>query len=114
MRASLNVDHANGEGVIFSSISQRWQMQQQDPANPLGNVRGQDTGRPQGAEAGLLIYMSQGRLAANLNGTVVTANSPVPLQQWTNVAVTYDGMKMTLLETAGTQARQRTSPQLHR
>jgi len=97
VRASINLDLANGDGVIFSSISQRWKMQQQDPTDPLGNVRGHDTGRPQGAEAGLLIYLSHGRLAANLNGTVLIANRPVPLQQWTTVAVTYDGMKMTLV-----------------
>jgi hypothetical protein len=101
VRASIHVDdHANAEGVLFSSISQRWQMQQQDPTDPLGNVRGHDVGRPQGAEAGLLIYLSQGRLAANLNGTAVTASDAIPLQQWTDVAVTYDGMKMTLLVNA--------------
>src|ERR1017187_1811752 len=97
VRASINAGHANAEGVLFSSISQSWQMQQQDPTDPLGNVRGHDVGRPQGAEAGLLIYLSQGRLAANLNGTAVTASDAIPLQQWTDVAVTYDGMKMTLL-----------------
>ena len=96
VRASIYAGHANTEGVLFSSISQRWQMQQQDPTNPLGNVRGHDIGRPQGAEAGLLIYISQGRIAANLNGTVVTASEPIPLQQWADVAVTYDGMKMAL------------------
>jgi hypothetical protein len=97
VRASIQADHANAEGILFSSISQRWQMQQQDPTDPLGNVRGHNVGRPQGAEAGLLIYLSQGRLAANLNGTAVTASDAIPLQQWTDVAVTYDGMKMTLL-----------------
>lgn len=97
VRASVNVGHANAEGILFSSISQHWQMQQQDPTDPLGNVRGHDVGRPQGAEAGLLIYFSQGRLSANLNGTVVTASDAIPLQQWAELAVTYDGMKMTLL-----------------
>ena len=97
VRASIRLDHANGDAVIFSAISQRWQMQQQDPTDPLGNVRGHDTGRPQGAEAGLLIYLSQGRLAANLNGTVLMADRPVTPQQWTKVAVAYDGMEMTLL-----------------
>ncbi len=97
VRASIRLDHANGDGVIFSAISQRWQMQQQDPTDPLGNVRGHDTGRPQGAEAGLQIYLSQGRLAANLNGTVLMADRPVTPQQWTKVTVAYDGMKMTLL-----------------
>ena len=97
VRASVKADHANAEGILFSSISQHWQMQQQDPTNPLGNVRGHDVGRPQGAEAGLLIYLSQGRIAANLNGTVVTASDAIPLQQWTDVDLTYDGMKMTLL-----------------
>jgi hypothetical protein len=96
VRASISLAHADGEGVIFSSITQRWQMQQQDPTDPLGNVRGHDTGRPQGAQAGLLIYLAQGRLAANLNGTVVTASRPVPAQQWTDIAVAYDGMKLTL------------------
>jgi Concanavalin A-like lectin/glucanases superfamily len=97
VRASIQADHANAEGVLFSSISQRWQMQQQDPTDPLGNVRGHNVDRPQGAEAGLLIYLSQGRLAVNLNGTMVTASDTIPLQQWTDVAVTYDGTKMTLL-----------------
>jgi hypothetical protein len=97
VRASINADHANAEGILFSSISQRWEMQQQDPTDPLGNVRGHNVPRPQGAEAGLLVYLTQGRLAANLNGTVVTASDAIPLQQWTDVAVTYDGMKMTLL-----------------
>lgn len=97
VRASIYADHANAEGILFSSISQHWQMQQQDPTNPLGNVRGHDIGRPQGAEAGLLIYILRGRLAANLNGTVVTASESIPLQQWADVAVTYDGIKMTLL-----------------
>jgi len=97
VRASIQADHANAEGVVFSSISQRWEMQQQDPTDPLGNVRGHNVGRPQGAEAGLLIYLSQGRLAANLNGTMVTAGEAMPLQQWTDVSVTYDGTKLTLL-----------------
>ena len=97
VRSFIQADHANAEGVLFSSISQHWQMQEQDPTDPLGNVRGHDAGRPQGGEAGLLIYLSQGRLAANLDGTVVIASDAIPLQQWTDVAVTYDGIKMTLL-----------------
>jgi len=97
VRASIQAEHANAEGIVFSSMSQRWEMQQQDPTDPLGNVRGHNVARPQGAEAGLLIYLSQGRLAANLNGTVVTASDAIPLQQWTDVAVVYDSMKMTLL-----------------
>jgi hypothetical protein len=95
--ASIRADRANAQGVIFSSVSQNWKMQQQDPANPLGNARGHDTARPQGAEAGMLIYLSEGRLAANLNGTVLIAGSALPVGQWMNVAVGYDGMKMTLL-----------------
>ena len=97
VRSSVNVDHVNANGIIFSSISQHWNMQQQDPTDPLGNVRGHDVGRPQGGEAGLQIYLSQGRLAANLNGTVVTAGSALPLGRWTEVAVAYDGVKMALL-----------------
>jgi len=110
VRASIHADHANAEGIVFSSISQRWRMQQQDPTDPLGNVRGHDVGRPQGAEAGLLIYLSQGRLAANLNGTMVTANDAIPLQQWTDVAVTYDGMRMTLLVNGRQVAETNTFP----
>jgi hypothetical protein len=97
VRSSIRTDHAGTEGILFSAISQHWQMQQQDPNNPLGNVRGHDTGRPQGGEAGLQIYLSQGRLAANLNGTVLTADAALPQGKWTDVEVVYDGMKMTLL-----------------
>ena len=52
--------------------------------------------RAQGGEAGLQIYLSQGKLTANLNGTVMTATRPVPAGQWVEVAVAYDGMKMAL------------------
>ncbi|HXE07411.1 MAG TPA: LamG-like jellyroll fold domain-containing protein [Acidobacteriaceae bacterium] len=97
VRGSIRMEHPNPDGIVFSSVTQNWKMQQQDPGNPLGNVRGHDSGRPQGAEAGLLIYLSQGRLAANLNGTVVTAAATLPLHQWTDIVVTYDGMKMALL-----------------
>lgn len=96
VRATLRADHAPS-GVVFSSVSQHWRMQQQDPTNPLGNVRGHDIGRPQGAEAGLSIYFTEGRLAANLNGTVLTADLPLPLQQWAEIAVSYDGRVLTLL-----------------
>lgn len=45
VRASVNLDHADEEGVIFSAVSQQWRMQGQDPKDPLGNVRGHDSGR---------------------------------------------------------------------
>lgn len=41
--------------------------------------------------------MVGGRLAANLNGTVMTADRGLPLGRWTDVAVTYDGKALTLL-----------------
>jgi hypothetical protein len=98
VRANINVAHADGTGVIFSAlVDHRWMKQQQDATDPLGSTRGHDLPRTQGADAGLLVYLSQGRLAANLNGTVITANRTIPLQQWVQVAAAYDGSKMILL-----------------
>ncbi len=98
VRASINAHHADGEGILFSAlVNHRWMKQTMDPTDPLGNVRGHDIPRAQGANAGLVLYLSQGRLAANLNGTIVTANRPVPLDQWTRVTAAYDGMKLVLL-----------------
>ena len=97
VRASINLDHAGGQGVIFSSlVEHRWMQQAVDPSDPLGNTRGHDVPRAQGAEAGLLVYLADGKLAANLNGTVVTSKDPIPLNQWAAVEVAYDGIKMVL------------------
>jgi hypothetical protein len=88
VRASIDLDHAGGQGVIFSSlVEHRWMQQAPDPTDPLGNTRGHDVPRAQGPEAGLLVYLLDGKLAANLNGTVVTSKDPMPLNQWSNVEV---------------------------
>ncbi len=83
VQASLNLGDAEGKGVIFSAlVERRWMQQAVDPTDPLGNTRGHDVPRAQGAEAGLLVYLSQGKLSANLNGTVVTSTRPIPLDRW--------------------------------
>lgn len=98
VRASIQADRANGDGVIFSSlVRHRWLRHAVQTSDPFGSVHGHDVPRAQGAAAGLVVYLSHGRLAANLNGTVVTANRPVPLHQWVDVAVGYNGSKMILL-----------------
>lgn len=98
VRASIRAGRTDGEGILFSAlVNHRWMKQAIDPTDPLGNVRGHDVPRGQGADAGLVLYLSKGRLAANLNGTVVTANRPVPLNQWVSIAAAYDGMKLVLL-----------------
>ena len=98
VRASINARHADGEGILFSAlVNHRWMKQTIDPTDPIGNVRGHDVPRAQGADAGLVLYLSKGRIAANLNGTVVTANRSVPLNQWVRVGAAYDGMKLVLL-----------------
>ena len=95
--ASINLAHADGSGVLFDAlVEHRWMQQAQDPTDPLGNTRGHDVPRAQGAEAGLLVSVSHGKLIANLNGTVLTSTTPLPTGQWTNVAVAYDGSKMVL------------------
>lgn len=44
-----------------------------------------------------MIYVSHGRLAANLNGTIVRANQALPLDRWMRVSVTYDGEQLVVL-----------------
>jgi hypothetical protein len=98
VRAVVNVDGADGAGVIFSAmVGQRWMKQKEDPRDALGNLRGQDLPRAQGAAAGLEIYLLHGRLAANLNGTVVTAEQALPMHAWVHLAVAYDGEQLVLL-----------------
>ena len=97
VRASIRADRPDEEGAIFSALAHRWMKQMINPTDPLGNVRGHDIPRAQGADAGLVLYLSEGRLAANLNGTVVTANRPLPLNKWVQAAAAYDGMKLVLL-----------------
>lgn len=98
VRAAVNVDGADGAGVIFSAmVGHRWLKQRVDPTDSLGNLRGHDLPRAQGAAAGLEIYLSHGRLAANLNGTVVTAKQALPLREWVHLAVAYDGEQLVLL-----------------
>ena len=97
VHASINLDHADAKGVIFSSlVEHRWMQQAVDPTDPLGNTRGHDVPRAQGGEAGLQIYLSHGKLAANLNGTIITSTRPIPLDQWVGVDVAYNGSKMVL------------------
>ena len=81
---------------FLSLVEHRWMQQAIDPTDPLGNTRGHDVPRAQGGEAGLQVYLSQGKLAANLNGTVITSTRSIPLDQWVGVDVAYDGSKMVL------------------
>jgi hypothetical protein len=98
VRATINVDGADGAGSIFSAmVGQQWMKQPIDPTDPLGNQRGHDLPRKQGAAAGLAIYLSHGRLAANLNGTVVTSSQTLPTRKWVTVTVSYNGQKLVLL-----------------
>ncbi len=97
VRASINLAHADGNAILFDSlVEHRWLQQAPDPTDPLGNTRGHDLPRAQGAEAGLLFSVSHGRLSANLNGTVVTSTSALPVDQWTSADVAYDGSRMVL------------------
>jgi len=97
VRAKVKVSATNGSGVIFSAlVGQRWMKQRVDPADPLGNLRGHDVPRAQGALAGLVVYVAHGRLAANLNGTVVTAKRPLPPGRWVAAAVAYNGNRLVL------------------
>lgn len=98
VRAAVNVSGADGAGVIFSAmVGHRWMKQGIDPTDALGNLRGRDLPRAQGAAAGLEIYVSHGRLTANLNGTVVTAKEALPLREWVPLTVAYDGRQLVLL-----------------
>jgi len=99
VQAVIKVDRADTENAIFSAMAEhQWLRLETDSSDPFGNIRhGKFLPRTQGPEAGLMLYLSHGCLAANLNGTVLTAASPIPLQQWTNVGVSYDGMNMILL-----------------
>ncbi len=98
VRASLTVDAADSGVTILSAlVDHGWMKQTIDPTDPLGNTRGHDIPRTQGAAAGLIVYLSHGRLAANLNGTVVTAGSPLPLHKLVHVAVAYNGQQLVLM-----------------
>ena len=95
--ASINLAQADGSAVIFDAlVEHRWMQQAVDPTDPLGNTRGHDVPRAQGAEAGLLLSISHGRLSANLNGTGLTSTEQLPVAKWIDVAVAYDGSKMVL------------------
>lgn len=98
VRAAVNVNGADGAGVIFSAmVGHRWMKQRVEPTDPLGNLRGHDLPRQQGAAAGLEIYVSHGRLVANLNGTVVTATQALPLGEWVHLTVAYDGQRLLVM-----------------
>ena len=108
VRAAVNVDGADASGVILSAmVGHRWMKHGVDPSDPLGNLRGHNLPRAQGAAAGLAIYLLHGSLTANLNGSVVTTTQALPLHRWVNVAVTYDGEHLVLLEN-GKQVRETT------
>ena len=97
--AKIKVSGADRTGTIFSAtVRHRWMKQRVDPTDPLGNLRGHDVPRAQGVLAGLLVYVAHGRLAANLNGTLVTARRALPLHRWVEVTVAYDGAQLVLLE----------------
>lgn len=104
VRASINTSHGGREETIFSSlVDHRWFRQGIKRPDPFGNIRGHNVPRGQGPAAGLIVYLLHGRLSADLNGTVVTANRPVPLHRWVSVSVAYNGMKM-VLRVDGAQA----------
>lgn len=106
VHALVKVNDAQGSGTIFSAlVRHRWMKQHIDPADPLGNLRGHDVPRTQGAEAGLLLSVSNGHLSANLNGTVVTASAAMPANHWETVTVTYDGNALSLLVNGSEVAR---------
>jgi hypothetical protein len=98
VRTTLNVDGADGSGAIFTAmVGQQWMKQKIDPTDPLGNQRGRNLPRAQGAAAGLAVYLSHGRLVANLNGTVLTSLQMLPMRQWVTVTVAYNGQRLVLL-----------------
>jgi alpha-L-fucosidase 2 len=47
---------------------------------------------------GMKFYLSQGKLSAQLNHTGVSASEPLPLKEWVQVAVIYDGHTLTLYQ----------------
>ena len=97
VRASAKLRQADGEGVIFSAqVEHRWLQQRVDATDALGNERGHDVPRAQGAEAGLLVTVTHGRLSANLNGTTITAGMALPLDELVSLEVTYDGDRLAL------------------
>jgi hypothetical protein len=53
---------------------------------------------------GLKLVQESGTLSATLNYTTITAASAIPLNQWTQAAVTYDGTTMTLYANGTTVA----------
>jgi len=95
--AVINIHDADADNAIFCAVAQRWQRQQPQKADPYGNAPGPHLPRAQGSLAGFVLYLSNGKLAANLNGTIVVAANPVPLHQWQRVAACYNGQQLTLL-----------------
>ena len=111
VRAEVRLNGPHRTGTIFSAVVRhRWMKQRVDPQDPLGNLRGHDLPRAQGALAGLRISIAHGRLRADLNGTVVTAGKPLPLHRWVDVAVAYDGARLILLEKGRTIGSTRNFP----
>ncbi len=103
VRGKIRLNGAGQTGTIFSAVvAHRWMKQRMDPRDPLGNLRGHDLPRSQGALAGLRISIAHGRLRADLNGTVVTAREPLPLHRWVDVAVAYNGARLILLDNGRT------------
>lgn len=97
VHATVRLLHANSNRIIFSALANhRWMKHDVAPTDPLGNLQHQRP-RDQGADAGFLLFLANGSLTANLNGTILTANISLPLHKWMNLAATYNGQRLVLL-----------------
>ena len=111
VRADVRLNEAHPTGTIFAAaVRHLWLRQRVNPRDPLGNQRGHDFPRAQGALAGLRFSIAHGRLRADLNGTVVTAREPLPPHRWVEVAASYDGAQLTLLDNGRTIGSTRNFP----
>jgi hypothetical protein len=105
--AAINVQHAGIKNAIFSAAAFRWMRREPLPADPFGNAPGPHLPREQGSLAGFVMYLSKGRLAANLNGTVVMSAHPIPLDHWEQVTASYNGRQLILLVNGKLEAESR-------
>lgn len=98
--AEINARNFNARNIIFSAMTgHRWYRHPPLAADPLGSAKpgnSQAFPRRQGAGSGVMLFLAHGRLAANLNGTTIVAQGPVPLHQWVQVSASYNGMELTL------------------